>query len=231
MPPILLARHGQCQWNVERRRHGRRDSPLTPVGMEQARRMGYLIDDLLGRSERVLVLSSPLGRARGTAEILARQIGAEKVSVVLDPRLQEISFGPWEGLTDEDVRLLYPELWAARQQDKWNYALPPNGESYAQAFARAERWLEGLDPRTPMVVVTHFGFSRALRAAHQGLEPAEALRLDHPHHRLYWLGDGGTSVLDAPPIEMKALAAATQPVQVDPLPLTGTDAPPPRSEL
>src|SRR5690606_38401383 len=89
-------------WNRQRRVQGRTDIPLNEMGREQARRAG----DLLARRTWTAVYSSPLSRARETAELIAARVGLEAV-VALD-ELMERDYGAAEGLTDREIEERYP---------------------------------------------------------------------------------------------------------------------------
>jgi uncharacterized phosphatase len=88
-----LLRHGQTDWNIDLRLQGTADIPMNQTGIAQVE----LAADLLAQQEWDLVISSPLGRARHTAEIVSKRLGIEKVSI--NDLLLERSFGIGEGLT------------------------------------------------------------------------------------------------------------------------------------
>ncbi|MET9274012.1 histidine phosphatase family protein [Kribbella sp. NPDC003557] len=142
-----LARHGQTEWNVTGRRQGRLDSPLTPLGVEQARRNALL---LTGEGIDA-VFTSPLGRARTTASILAAQLGLD-VRVVDD--LAEIDHGSWSGLGPAEIDTRWPGQREVRERQKYTYRFP-GGESYADGEVRAARVLEEIGRsgvRRPLLV-------------------------------------------------------------------------------
>ena len=109
----MLWRHGQTQWNAERRFQGQADVPLDPTGQAQAERAARLLA-ALGPD---MIVSSDLSRAASTAAPLARLTGLE---VMLDKDLRERYGGSWEGLTDAQIRERYPA-----QHVQWT---PPDGE-------------------------------------------------------------------------------------------------------
>ncbi|TDO50430.1 putative phosphoglycerate mutase [Kribbella sp. VKM Ac-2571] len=129
-----LARHGQTEWNVAGRRQGRLDSPLTPLGLEQAHRNAQL---LAGEGIDA-IFASPLERARRTASIIASDLGLI-VEVVDD--LAEIDHGLWSGLESGQIDARWPGQRDAREREKYTYRFP-EGESYADAEVRAGRVLE-----------------------------------------------------------------------------------------
>src|SRR6185369_6866034 len=103
MTTILLARHGETDWNVERRVQGHSDTPLNDRGRQQA---CALAEELAGESIDA-VYSSDLLRAHETARIVAEQRGLGVTSI---RDLRERHFGTWEGLTDEEIFERYPDV-------------------------------------------------------------------------------------------------------------------------
>ena len=136
----------------------------------------------------VVLETSPLGRARATAELIAVELGIAGPNIRSSPLLMEHALGAWEGLTYTEIDDRFPGARQAREADKWRYAID-GGESYALAAERARRWLAGCTaPLT--VAVTHEMMSRAIQGAYASLSPAETLARSHPQDRLYRL-DGG----------------------------------------
>jgi probable phosphoglycerate mutase len=102
MTTILLARHGETDWNKEGRWQGWADPPLNDTGRAQARGLA----ERLRATPFDAVYSSDLRRARETAEILA---APHAVPVVVDPGLREIDVGSWSGLTRAEIRERFPD--------------------------------------------------------------------------------------------------------------------------
>src|SRR5436305_14214838 len=100
---VYFVRHGETDWNRERRLQGRHDSPLNALGRVQASHGGELLRDLLDRDGRPAggydYVSSPLGRARETMELMRAAMGLDPTAYRTDARLMEMSFGRWEGFT------------------------------------------------------------------------------------------------------------------------------------
>jgi probable phosphoglycerate mutase len=133
---FVLVRHGQTVWNREQIFRGKTDIPLSEEGLAQARATA----EALRNTPLTAVLTSPLRRARQTAEAIAALHG---ISVEPDTRLSDISFGLWEGLGVEEVARRYPELygrWRAEPQT----VVFPGGESLAEVRHRAEELLQEL---------------------------------------------------------------------------------------
>lgn len=103
---LVLWRHGQTDWNLAGRFQGRRDIALNAAGVAQAQAAAPRVAALYPTR----IVSSPLARARATAEALAELVGLE---VVCDDRLMEIDVAEWEGLTIADVRAAHPDFAAA----------------------------------------------------------------------------------------------------------------------
>ena len=99
MTTLLLARHGETDWNRDLRIQGSSDVELNDLGRRQAHSLAQELTDV----ELDAVYSSDLSRARATATAVA---AAHGLPVNLDPRLRERSFGSWEGLTREDIAVL-----------------------------------------------------------------------------------------------------------------------------
>jgi broad specificity phosphatase PhoE len=156
---LLLARHGETDWNRERRFQGHADRPLNDVGRQQARELAELI-----RVEAVArVYTSPLKRASETARIVSAQLDLEPHEL---EALREIDVGDWEGLTIEEVRALYPEQLDVAWRSGW-----PNGETHDELGERVLPALLELEIRHPgetVLGVTHAGPIRATLAAAAG---------------------------------------------------------------
>ena len=105
MTDLILWRHGQTDYNLQGRIQGQVDIPLNDTGRQQAQRAA---DDIAALGPTRIV-SSPLVRARDTAEVLASLTG---LSVEIDPGLMEKSFGTWEGLKAADIKKQWPDHYA-----------------------------------------------------------------------------------------------------------------------
>jgi broad specificity phosphatase PhoE len=162
---ILLARHGETDWNSERRWQGHADRPLNDAGREQARE---LADALVDRAIDV-VYSSDLLRAHETALIVAGRLG---LPVEVDAGLREVDVGDWAGRSLTEIETADPEAYRRWQQGQkaWN-----GGESYEEMGERvvaAVLRLAGRHPGETVLIVTHGGSIRACRATAAGLDYA-----------------------------------------------------------
>ncbi|GAA3422048.1 bifunctional RNase H/acid phosphatase [Streptosporangium vulgare] len=128
---LYLLRHGETPLSVERRFSGLGDPELTPNGIAQAEAAAA---KLAGKPYGVqVIVSSPLRRARATAEIVAARAGLE---VVVEEGLRETDFGDWEGHTFTEIQRRWPDELAAWLADP--SAAPPGGESFGEAARRVQ---------------------------------------------------------------------------------------------
>lgn len=170
MTIILIARHGQSDWNAARRWQGHADRPLTQKGREQAHALAARIAHI----ELAAVYSSDLRRARETAEVVA---DSQALDVQVEPDLREVDVGSWSGLTRVEAEQRFPGGFA-----RWRAGYPgwDDGESYEAMTDRVIEAVRAIAPRHPderVLVVAHGGPIRALHA--------EALGLDvHAYRRL-----------------------------------------------
>jgi probable phosphoglycerate mutase len=173
---VLLARHGQTEWNVLGRRQGQQDSALTAQGQQNARRLA-----LLAAQEEVDgIFSSPQGRALTTATTIGDVLGRE---VVVIDELREVHHGDLAGLSDEETAARFPGLLERRHDDLYSWRFPGGGESYEDGAARvttALHRIEASGSRRP-VIVAHEMIGRMVIMVLEGLEPAAALGRSLPH--------------------------------------------------
>ena len=150
MTTILLARHGQTQWNAENRWQGHADIPLDDTGREQA---GALAASLAGAGIGA-IWSSDLVRARETAEIVGAHLG---LGVEVDRRLREVDVGEWSGLTTSEIEERYPDGLARRRAGGTGWE---SGEDYEAMGARVVAALQAIaaaHPGETVLVVSHGG--------------------------------------------------------------------------
>ena len=186
-PTIYFIRHGETDWNRDRRYQGQQDIPLNATGRAQAHRNGIAMRTFLPAIAHADFIASPLGRTRETMEILRSELGLSPHGYTVDPRLVELSYGAWEGTLQDDVARHDPAGFAARAKDPYRWR-PDRGESYADLFARVSGWAEAT--RRDCVIVSHGGVSRCLRAHVLGLDPERIPELESPQDRVLILSGG-----------------------------------------
>ena len=160
---ILLARHGESDWNRSKRWQGFADRPLTDLGRQQASELAKRLED----SELDAVYSSDLQRARETAQIVAQTKGLD---VQTTPDLREVDVGSWSGLTRAEAEERHPEQYARWLQggEGWE-----DGETYDQLgerVVRAIRRIAKAHEGERVLVVAHGGTIRAIHAAALGVD-------------------------------------------------------------
>ncbi|MCY7301516.1 MAG: histidine phosphatase family protein [Thermoleophilia bacterium] len=156
MAHILLARHGETDWNLGRRVQGHTDIPLNETGASQATALA----DELAAEALVAVYSSDLERARDTAMAVAARHG---LSVSIDQGLREKNFGTWEGLTDTEISEQFPDA----KRGAWGDG--ETTEAVAERVVAALSRVRQAHPEGLVLVVAHGGPLRAA-LAHFGVE-------------------------------------------------------------
>lgn len=195
---IYLVRHGQTEFNRERRIQGHNDSPLTELGVRQARAVGRLLRDLIRDPAGWRIVSSPLGRAHATAEIIADIVKGPQVE--LDDRLMEVTWGASDGRLREELAAEHPETFG---KTGWAFDAPTGGESYEAVSARVAYWLDSLppDPERKIIAVSHGICGRVLRGLYAKLDRDRAGQQDVPQDAVFLLQHGGVGRIDCEPLE------------------------------
>jgi probable phosphoglycerate mutase len=166
---LWLVRHGETEWSRLRRHTGRTDVPLTEHGQRQA----MALAPVLAEAKPVLLLVSPLQRARRTAELSGLINPAAGGPLVrADANLSEWDYGEYEGLTTAEIRKDQPgwRIWTGN---------PPGGETLDQVTERVDRVMTRIEDALPtgnVVVVGHGHVGRIMAARWLGL-PGDAGRL------------------------------------------------------
>ena len=186
-PTLVFLRHGETDWNVEGRLQGQHDVPINANGRGQAKRNGEKVAREVPEALAFEFVASPLIRARETMEIARQAMGLDPAGYRVDDRLKELTFGAWEGFTYRDIARVNAGWVAQRQADKWLFQ-PPGGESYQMLSVRILAWLETVD--RPLVVVSHGGVGRVLRAHLLKLDPLRTVIEDFPHEHVFLWRDG-----------------------------------------
>jgi len=194
---IYVVRHGQTDWNAERRLQGQKDIPLNPIGREQARQNGINLAEIL-QVEGIAFdfVASPLTRTRQTMEILRTAMGVDPKAYRTDERLVEVSFGDWEGFTLKELKATQRDRVSERNLNKWDF-IPPgdDAESYEIMSWRIGSWLNSVNK--PTVCVTHGGVIRSLfkmiadlpkhEAAEGEIPQDRILRIDAAERQIAWI--------------------------------------------
>lgn len=147
IPPLYLLRHGQTDWNRDRRIQGQMESDLTDLGREQAARQGAILAGL-DLPKGVVAHVSPLRRTRLTAEIALSSVGLVQRH---DDRLKEVFMGAWEGQYYADLKQAEPQAFGTGSI--LHLCLNSPGETQDDMRDRIGRFLDDLTG--PAVVVSH----------------------------------------------------------------------------
>ncbi|SDO76810.1 probable phosphoglycerate mutase [Pedococcus dokdonensis] len=179
---VLIVRHGETDHNAGGVWQGQLDTPLSELGVEQARAAGRAIAAY--RPSRVL--ASDLSRAAVTAQHVA---DAADAPLTLDPRWREIHVGQWQGLHTSEVREGYAELLA--EMDRSDVRRGVDGETLAEVGRRAgeslREVLDGLGADECVVVVAHGVSSRAAVADLLGIDQHLATRALATMGNCHWV--------------------------------------------
>ena len=117
MAKLILARHGETEWNVEKVFRGRADVNLNEVGIKQAELLGKHLCNW----ELEAIYSSPVKRALDTANIVARCV---EVAVCIAEGLTDFDFGEWQSLSEQEVKRLYPDILNEWQSSPHKVRMP-----------------------------------------------------------------------------------------------------------
>ncbi|MEL6102244.1 MAG: histidine phosphatase family protein [Pseudomonadota bacterium] len=181
-PDLLILRHGETEWNRAGRMQGALDSPLTPLGADQARRQRDILADF--GVDGWDWHCSPQGRAHHTARIAGEGLAD---ALVTDERLAEIGMGDWTGKSRADIMAAVPHLFELDEHLIW-YDHAPGGEGIEALAGRTAAFLADLTG--PSVIVTHGITSRILRCHALGLDPMAFGTLDGGQGVVYHLAEG-----------------------------------------
>ena len=135
MSKIILMRHGQTEWNLEKRFQGSGDSPLTDEGLQQA----VLVSKKLEKCNIKAIYSSPRKRAVETAIPISQRLS---LPVHKKPGLGEIALGKWEGKTYNEIKTLYPLEYQAFFHDPTSFSGVDGGETLIEVRDRAVKVVE-----------------------------------------------------------------------------------------
>ena len=138
---LYILRHGETDYNLESRIQGQRDTPLNQNGIRAAELTGKALGEIC--FDRVI--SSPLTRAKQTAEIILSQNRRSRTEIETDDRLMEISFGEWEGRRSlPELNEIPEELFRLFLHDPMSFPGAPGGETVREVIDRTNTFLREL---------------------------------------------------------------------------------------
>ena len=150
MPTLYITRHGETEWNLEKRMQGWEDSPLTAKGRLNARDLGRRLREV--HLDHLYI--SPIGRVRETVRMMDLD---PKIPVTVDDRLREMHMGTWEGRTAAEIEVAHPIAHTSFWQTPHAY-IPESGESFDEVRERILSFLERLADHKEdenILIVTH----------------------------------------------------------------------------
>jgi len=163
---LVLLRHGTTDWNKEKKIQGRSDVPLDEQSIDQIKK----IIPRLKQEQFDLIITSPLMRARQTAEIINQEL---KLGLATEDSIKERDYGEFEGQSIEQVKKEHPDYF----KNKIDYDIPGEGEeSYEQITRRVKKFLQQLSqhyPNKKILVVCHLTVMRTLKMIIDGGTKAE----------------------------------------------------------
>jgi phosphoserine phosphatase len=160
---IYLTRHGQTEWNVQQRMQGHQDSPLTPLGVQQAE----WLNRGLNKVQIDAVYASSSERTLRTAEIIR---GERTVPVIACDEFKEIRMGLWEGCESAEIELAHPEQHHHFWKDPEKFSVE-GSETFREVQERAlQKLLEIVDEHEgqTVLIVTHTVVIKVLMAHFEG---------------------------------------------------------------
>ena len=199
MTTLILVRHGESEWNRAGRIQGQVNSPLTDLGINQAKAiMDYLSGILI--NQELEIYTSPLDRALQTAEIIAQGIEYPSRKIIIEERLNDFNVGEISGTFGWDkVAEIFPEQAQLRLQDPMRFH-PSGGESGAEFEARLRSLLEDLkDDGTLKLMVSHGIVNKFIRGILKNLSGKEMVELGESQNTIYRLEQGEETEIKIPP--------------------------------
>ena len=190
MTTLILVRHGESEWNRAGRIQGQINSPLTDLGINQAKAIREYLSGIL-LNQQLEIYTSPLDRALQTAEIIAQGIEYPSRKIIIEERLNDFNVGEISGTFGWDkVAEIFPEQAQLRLQDPMRFH-PSGGESGAEFEARLRSLLEDLkDDGTLKLMVSHGIVNKFIRGILKKLSGKEMVELGESQNTIYRLEQG-----------------------------------------
>ncbi|ENG8001144.1 histidine phosphatase family protein [Vibrio parahaemolyticus] len=182
---IFVLRHGETEFNADKKLQGHCNSSLTSKGSDQARRVGTTLKQYV-ENRPLRVYSSTLGRALQTSQIVCEELNYSYENLNKEPRLKEFSLGEWEQRTIPSLEQEIPNLLA---QNDW-YLQAPNCETYESVRERLSSWLSDVAHDEDIVVVSHGLTGIVLRGLLLGMDYTQVWRQDLPQDAFFIIEDG-----------------------------------------
>ena len=182
---IYIVRHGQTAWNLQKRKQGRKDSPLTLKGIDQAKHIASILKKDIKDISKFKIVISPQWRCQQFASIICELLNIRFSDCIMEENLREHCFGLWEGKTEEEIEFEFPGFLERRYRPEnyWNYIVPM-GESYDLLSNRVSKVIEEYEYEN-IIYVCHEMVSKTMRGILLNLSNDEVLALNHPQDTVY----------------------------------------------
>ncbi|MDG2674799.1 phosphoglycerate mutase family protein [Vibrio parahaemolyticus] len=182
---IFVLRHGETEFNADKKLQGHCNSSLTSKGSDQARHVGTTLKQYV-ENRPFRVYSSTLGRALQTSQIVCEELNYSYENLNKESRLKEFSLGEWEQRTIPSLVQEIPNLLA---QNDW-YLQAPNCETYESVRERLSSWLSDVVHDEDIVVVSHGLTGIVLRGLLLGMDYTQVWQQDLPQDAFFIIEDG-----------------------------------------
>jgi len=196
---LILVRHGESEWNRAGRIQGQVNSPLTDLGISQARAISDYLSGIFLNQE-LEIYSSPLERAIQTAQIIVKGIDHLSSEVIIEERLNDFNLGEISGTYGWDkVAEIFPQQAQLRLQDPMRFH-PSGGESGAEFEARLRSLMEELEgDDTTKLLVSHGIVNKFIRGIYKNISGKEMINLGESQNTIYCLEHGDETEINIPP--------------------------------
>ena len=185
---IIIVRHGQTYWNLEKRMQGHGNSKLTEKGKKQALKIAKYFNKNNLNLNNFILYSSPLKRVIDYVKIINRNLNHKfilKKKLNLSDELKEHKFGLWEGKSDKEIEELFPDQIKKRKLNKWHYKIP-QGESYEILYKRVKKFInKRIKFKKNYVIFTHDMVSRVFRGYLMKYKKEKILNSRHENSSIF----------------------------------------------
>ena len=184
---IIIIRHGETAWNVQKRKQGHKNSDLTQKGRRQGVEVANFLNKKKLNLDNFVFYSSPLKRVVDYSKIINQNLNYNfklKKKIKLSNLLKEHKFGKWEGKNNKEIKIMFPDQVKNRKLDRWGYIIP-GGESYQLLSKRIKKFIKKINLRKNYIIFTHEMVSKVLRGIIMNYNSKKILGLTHKNTSVY----------------------------------------------
>jgi len=181
---LIICRHGQTDYNAQKRLQGHLETELNEIGLSQA----MLVSEHLKDLEFDHAFASPQKRCKATANEIMKYHSDNKL--VFRDELKEIDVGIYTGMTPKEIDKKFPGRWSERVDNKYDFK-HKNGESYKEVDENRvqpllKEFREKYSSRT-ILLITHQGTGRLILGSLLGYSPEEKMKINFPNDCIYFV--------------------------------------------